>query len=91
MRQPLYRKTFHAPTLLREHPPQFRHPHKQALFDLAYPDGTASPAVIEVTRWAQDVPQAIALSPALDTELRADFYDYKPLEGSGLEWHVNFA
>src|SRR3954454_1892115 len=93
MREPLYRRTFDAAALLREHPTQFRHPHKAALFEIAYPDGSAAPGSIEVTRWAQDVPASISLPPTLAAEIRPSFYDYKPL-GDGrsiVEWHVNFA
>src|SRR4051812_48806137 len=93
MREPLYRKTFDAPRLLREHPPKFRHPHKAALFDSAYPDGEAAPCQIEVTRWAQHVPDSVLLPPALATDVRPDFYDYHPIGdvAAPVEWHVNFA
>jgi hypothetical protein len=93
MREPLFRKTFDAASLLREHPPQFRHPHKTALFAMAYPDGSASPTQIEVTRWREDVDEPISLSTVLKTEVQPNFYDYEPIRTgtTSTEWHVNFA
>jgi hypothetical protein len=93
MNEPLYRKTFDAATLLREHPPQFRHQHKAELFQLAYPDGSASPGTIEVTRWAQRWEEQIQLGRTLEVEVRPDFFDYRPFGEAEpcLEWHVNFA
>ena len=41
MNAPFFRERFDAAALLRAHPPQLRHPHKAALFDLAYPPGTS--------------------------------------------------
>jgi len=48
--QPQYRKTLDARELLRTHPPRFEHPHKQLLFEMAYQQGTAPSAPIEVSR-----------------------------------------
>jgi hypothetical protein len=93
MQQPLYRRTFDAATLLREHPPQFRHPYKASLFEIAYPDGSAGPGAIEVTRWPAEVTEPVTLPPMLSAEVRPDFYDYQPVGDSPsiVEWHVNFA
>ena len=91
MAPPLYRVTFDAAALLHDHRPRFRHPHKAALFDLAYPDGTAPTSAVEVTRWPQAVPATVSL-PAVASDVRGDFYDYQPAgEPGSLEWHVNFA
>jgi hypothetical protein len=93
MREPLYRRTYDAAALLREHPPQFRHPHKAALFEMAYPDGRAGSGTIEVTRWAAESPKSLHLPSSLATDVRPDFYDYAPVGevGTAVEWHVNFA
>jgi hypothetical protein len=93
MKEPLYRKSFESSTLLDEHPPQFRHPHKAALFEIAYPDYRAGVGVIDVTRWAQHVEEPISLPPKLVTDVYPNFYDYKPVESGATadEWHVNFA
>jgi hypothetical protein len=79
--------------LLREHPPKFHHPHKAALFEIAYPDGKPAPATIDVTRWRQAVTEPLAMPATLATDVRANFYDYTPLHDKGglVEWHVNFA
>jgi hypothetical protein len=93
MNEPLYRIAFDAGTILREHPPVFRHPHKAALFEVAYPGGAASRGTIEVTRWAQRVEEPIALPANLCSEVRPDFYDYQNVAdpATSVEWHVNFA
>ena len=93
MLEPLYRKTFDAEVLLRTHPPIFRHPHKAALFEIAYPDGSAVPRSIDVTRWSAHFPKLLSLPTTLASEIRPDFYDYRPIGNSEsvVEWHVNFA
>ena len=90
MQEPLFRKEFDAEVLLKQHPPQFQHSHKKALFELAYPDGKALPKSIYVTRWSQAVPETLSFVTPIKVDLRPDFYDYKPM-GPGTEWHVNFA
>jgi hypothetical protein len=55
MQEPIYRVAFDAGAILREHPLVFRHPHKAALFEIAYPKDAAPRGTIEVTRWAQRV------------------------------------
>ncbi|HSI32686.1 MAG: hypothetical protein ACAI43_17600 [Phycisphaerae bacterium] len=91
--EPLYRRSYDAAALLRDHPPVFRHAHKAALFDVAYPGGAGASGTIDVTRWAAHVLAAIELPAGLATEVRPAFYDYAPTAGvgHGLEWHVNFA
>src|SRR4051812_32032137 len=93
MNDPLYRLKFDAQTLLREHPPRMRHPYKAELLALAYPDGIASPAEVEVTRWGGLKPLAIDLSKPIDIDIKPSFFDYLPSRESqpAIEWHVNFA
>lgn len=93
MREPLYRRNYDAAKLLREHPPKFQHPHKQALFEIAYPDGAAATGSLDVTRWSAHVAEPLALLETLASEVRPDFYDYSPAgdTASVVEWHVNFA
>ena len=97
MSMPLYRRELHAASLLRNHPPRFRHPHKAALFEIAYPEGSEPAGTIEVTRWAAHVPERVSLPPTLDAQVRPEFYDYAPSAvavasaPAALEWHVNFA
>lgn len=90
MPDPLYHRTFDAASLLRDHPPQLRHPHKRALFELADPPRLAAAGPIEVTRWAAEPPASIALPPRA-ADVRPDFYDYAPVDPAAAEWHVNFA
>lgn len=91
MQEPLYRTTFDPAAILRDHPPQYRHPHKQRLFDLAYPGHDIPVGEIEVTRWAEDVDEPISLAAGCRVEIRPDFYDYAPAVADAIEWHVNFA
>jgi hypothetical protein len=93
MSAPLFRETFDATALLRDHPPQFRHAHKKALFDIAYPAGTAPAGQIDVTRWQQNVAEPLSLPRWLPADVRPDFYDYAPVTEppTSVEWHVNFA
>jgi hypothetical protein len=93
MREPLYSKTFDAAALLREHPPQFRHAYKAALFEIAYPDGKAASGEVRVTRWRHHVPEALSLPPTLAADVRPGFYDYQSVGDAAalVEWHVNFA
>src|SRR5438034_509006 len=98
MRDPLYRITYDAATLLQDHPPQFRHPHKAALFEIAFPGGGGGgggAGAVEVTRWAQHVDEPILLPAAgFRAAVRPGFYDYQLVgdpAAPSLEWHVNFA
>ncbi len=93
MTGPLYREQFEASVLLSEHPPSFRHPHKAALFEVAYPDHTALPATIEVTRWMQHVDEPIRLDGQFEAVALPDSFDYVPIvrAAPSMEWHVNFA
>jgi hypothetical protein len=93
MREPLFRRTFDAAALLRDHAPHFRHPHKAALFEMAYPSGSGPRGTVEVTRWAAHVPEPISLPPKLAADVHPNFYDYRPVAdpASAVEWHVNFA
>jgi hypothetical protein len=93
MLEPLYRIRFEAESLLGEHPPQFRHPHKKALFDLAYPDGVSSGGDVEVTRWPEQIDDPLSLADHCRITIRPDYFDYLPTNdtGTALEWHVNFA
>lgn len=93
MPDPLYRRTYDAAALLREHPPRFQHPHKAALFEIAYPAGSSPAGTVEVTRWPQHVPDALSLPPTLATEVHPNFYDYVSTGDApaAMEWHVNFA
>jgi hypothetical protein len=91
MPAPLYQVAFDAAALLRDHPPVLRHPHKAALFDIAYPEGVQPTGVIGVSRWEEHVPPLFLSPSATTVEIRPDFYDYARADGLASEWHVNFA
>jgi hypothetical protein len=94
MSEPLYRLSFDAAELLRDHPPQLRHRNKIALFELAYPPGAKPSGRIEVTRWPAAVSERLPLPETLTADVQPNFYDYRPVTGAGaptVEWHVNFA
>ena len=94
MTDPIYRLSFDAAELFREHPPQLRHPNKVVLLDVAYPPGTRPSGRVEVTRWAGAVTEPLSLAAPLAADVRPDFYDYRPAPGApgaAVEWHVNFA
>jgi hypothetical protein len=93
MREPLYRVTFDAATLYREHPPRMNHPHKQMLLAYAYPAGSVPAGQIDVTRWREVVDQPIVFNDSLRVQTIPNFYDYRADSdlGSAVEWHVNFA
>ncbi len=90
---PLYRVAFDATTLLREHPPRFKHTHKSALFEMAYPDEPPSSIEIEVTRWAARVDNPLVFLDSSRVEIQPNYNDYRPVgdPATSLEWHVNFA
>ncbi len=93
MNGPIYRVSFDAASLLRDHPPKFQHPHKNALFEIAYAPGEQSKGEIKVTRWAERVDEPLSLARELATSVEPNFYTYQvvsPATGA-IEWHVNFA
>ncbi|HEY3967981.1 MAG TPA: hypothetical protein VGM05_25690 [Planctomycetaceae bacterium] len=89
----LYRVPFDAADLVREHPPQFRHPHKGGLFEVAYPNGAVASSRLEVTQWKRGNLGPLTLTTPLAIDVQPNFYDYAPVGDSPhcVEWHVNFA
>ena len=92
---PTTRLTFDAATLMREHPPQFRHRNKQAVFEIACPPGgRRGGGTIDYTRWkAMTPPRNVDAKATTVIESREDGYDYVPTDtpAPAVEWHVNFA
>ncbi len=76
MSSPFYRLAFDAAELLREHPPQFKDPHKVRLFEIAYPLGTAPAGTVEVTRWACRSLEPLMLSEPIAPQVQPNYYDY---------------
>src|SRR5262249_16413746 len=72
--QCLLRRNYDAATLVCDHPPRLRHPHKRLVFELC--GGAATRGAIAVTRWAAaTLPAAAVLAPT-ETVAMSGTYDY---------------
>ncbi len=91
MQEPLFRVSFDAARLLCDHPPKLRHANKTALFELAYPPGSAVHGSLEVTRWRADVDDVLKLPQRAESTVEPNFYNYPSSSAGNLAWHVNFA
>ncbi len=80
---------------MAEHPPVWRHPNKQVVFDIATDDGKSPPGRLSYSQWAaMPLPESTGLEAADGLVLARDgYFDYRPVfdHENGLEWHVNFA
>lgn len=80
---------------MADHPPIWRHPNKQVVYEIACPPGSTHRGKIHYSRWAAMplLERTDAGAAARRVEGREGFYDYAPvlLAGGGAEWHVNFA
>jgi hypothetical protein len=84
----LFRRVYEPARLLAEHPPVFRHPHKQLLFELACPPGATHRGTIEVTRWrAPLLADEVTLHDTAFTS-QPNVFQYGADAGV---WYVNFA
>jgi len=83
----LYRRDYEADRLLREHPPELKHPNKLLVYELALA-GERAAGTMTVTRWAPAALPALTLAA---TELVAmpGYFDYAGSDAG--VWHVNFA
>ncbi len=91
---PLDRRVFDAQALMSEHPPVWRHPNKQVVFEVACPAGCVHEGPVAYTRWrAMALPERVdPVRASARAVARADIYDYVPVLSPGsVEWHVNFA
>jgi hypothetical protein len=92
---PICRRVFDAATLMAEFPPNFTHPNKRVVYDIACPPDSLSAGEIVFSRWATTgLPGHLptrGVSPQFES--RPDYFGYEPAaEGSGtVEWHLNFA
>jgi hypothetical protein len=85
--QCLLRRDYDAATLVRDHPPRLRHPHKRLVYELC--GGAATSGVIAVARWAAAALPAAAVLAPTETVMMSGTYDYAG-DDRGV-WHVNFA
>ena len=78
-----------------QHPPVWRHPNKQVVFDIACGPGDSHGGRLGYSRWAaMPLPDAIELQTAGELVLGRDgSFDYEAVfdPAGGIEWHVNFA
>lgn len=93
--EPLERDVFQTERLMADHPPIWRHPNKQVVFEISCPPGSIHRGEIHYSRWAamEQPGRFDARAAARRVEGRDGFYDYAPAPGAGrgAEWHVNFA
>jgi poly(ADP-ribose)glycohydrolase PARG len=95
--EPLQRRTYEAPALVRQHPAVLRNENKQLLYAIACPPAAVHSGRLEYSRWPE-IPLPLPLeldSVRLDrlVVVRDGYYDYRPVldPDVGVEWHVNFA
>ena len=92
---PIERLDFDIETLMAQHPPVWRHPNKQVVFDIATGHGESPPGRLSYSRWAvMSLPGSI--EPVNAEELvdkRDGYFDYQPVldPRNAIEWHLNFA
>jgi hypothetical protein len=101
---PLVRAEFETESLIRQHPPQWHHPNKQVVYEVATSTGDPFAGRIRYARWAEmelperSPPQRAEPDPATGNpaagvrfDIRPGHYDYAPDARGRTEWHVNFA
>jgi hypothetical protein len=88
------RRTWEASELVRRWPPQFSHPNKRLVYELACPADTSHAGTIEYSRWtAGELPGAARLTRRTAVESRRGFFLYPTISASDRpeHWHLNFA
>lgn len=92
--EPIERRDFEADSLMRQHPPRWRHPNKGVVFEVACPPGSVQRGTVGYTRWeAMVLPSHLERGGREIVDETAGFFDYRPVldPATGLEWHLNFA
>lgn len=90
--QPLDRRSFDAALLMDSHPPVWRHPNKEVVAAISCPPGAVHVGTLGYSRWsAPALPATPGTADATTIVERPGFYDYVPVGGSAVEWHVNFS
>ncbi len=92
--EPIERRFFKAGSLMRQHPPRWRHPNKGVVFTVACSPGSVHRGTVGYTRWeAMLLPNRLEAGGRELVDQAAGFFDYRPVLDpvTGLEWHLNFA
>ena len=93
--EPINRRVFEADQLMAKHPPVWRHPNKQVVFEISSPLGSIHEGKLVFSRWSPlPLPEITELAATIRrVEGREDAYDYVPVPATtgSVEWHVNFA
>jgi hypothetical protein len=95
MANPLERLVFDTGGLMAAHPPQWDHPNKGTVYEIACPSGSLHTGSLVYSRWeASPLPETVHLAEtSRRVTVQENVYDYVPvLPGEdAVEWHVNFA
>lgn len=85
------RVSFDAAELVRTFPPNFTHPNKRLVMEIACPGGITASGTLAVSRW-QPMGLPIELPPA-EPVVRGEvgFFTYASTDAGWCDWHVNFA
>lgn len=88
----LERRELDAGHLWKSHPPNIRHPKKQALLEIAVGGERAPEGALTVSRWAPgEISGGTRIGPAQQTSSLEGPYTYPRCEPEVDAWHVNFA
>jgi hypothetical protein len=82
---------FEAARLVEEHPPRWRHPNKEVVFQVASAAAHPCEGRVRYARWPKaDLPHTASSRSRIT--VRPGFYDYAPSDrAEAVEWHVNFS
>ena len=88
----LFRRSFDAAALFRDHPPRFADPNKRAVFSALLAPSDTPRGTVEVSRWSGgSLPEAFTEHRARVMAMPGFFeYGHRAEPGS-MHWHVNFA
>ena len=82
---------FDAGELIQGYPPQWRHPNKQAVYELVCNCGIPFTGLVTYARW-REIQLPDVISARVRFEVLSGFFDYVSRTPSGTgDWHLNFA
>lgn len=90
--EPLYRKSYLAADLVKNHPAKLRHPNKKRVYEIACPANCVHSGTLHVSRWnAIQFPDELPRRTEMVVECREDVFGYEQPAPNFVEWHLNFA